>query len=140
MLSFNNKNNHLYLDLCLLSHTHIQITYRIYIETRMSSINDENDVELVKIRNERLNESLQRKYKYLLIDINKQTGIALVTINRPEVFNALNLDAHLEMANVFKDLDLNPFVKVIVITGAGKAFCRYHAFDCSLSLWCFYIN
>ncbi len=56
-------------------------------------------------------------YQHLLIDIAK--GIATVTINRPEVFNATNNVLHGELTRVWRDLDADPAVRVIVVTGAG---------------------
>jgi len=46
----------------------------------------------------------------------------LVTLNRPEVLNAVNSQMHYELATIWPDLDRDNEVKVIVVTGAGKAF------------------
>jgi len=59
-------------------------------------------------------------YKNLLYDC--QGGIALITMNRPEVMNALNIETLRELAAVFSAAEKDEKVKVIVITGAGKAF------------------
>jgi enoyl-CoA hydratase len=60
-------------------------------------------------------------YQHLLIDIAE--GIATVTINRPEVFNATNNVLHRELTRVWRDLDADPAVRVIAVTGAGdRAF------------------
>lgn len=56
-------------------------------------------------------------YQHLLIDIHD--GIARVTINRPDVFNATNDVLHGELSRVWTDLDADPAVKVILVTGAG---------------------
>lgn len=56
-------------------------------------------------------------YQHLLIDI--ADGIATVTINRPDVFNATNDVLHNELTRVWRDLDADPAVRVIVVTGAG---------------------
>jgi enoyl-CoA hydratase len=56
----------------------------------------------------------------LLIEINE--GIATVTINRPQVLNALNTATLKELKDAFCSLDEDPEVKVIILTGAGKAF------------------
>ena len=48
---------------------------------------------------------------------------AKVTINRPEVYNAVNHRLHGELGQIWRDLDRDPAVRAIVITGAGdKAF------------------
>jgi len=60
-------------------------------------------------------------YKHLLIDIDD--GLAKVTINRPEVYNAVNHVLHRELGDIWRDLDRDPDVRAIVVTGAGeKAF------------------
>ena len=56
-------------------------------------------------------------YQHLLIDI--KDGVARVTINRPDVFNATNDVLHGELSRVWADLDADPAVKVILVTGAG---------------------
>lgn len=59
--------------------------------------------------------------KNLTIEINQK--VATITINRPEVKNALNAELILELTNAFKELDSNPDTKITVITGAGNIFC-----------------
>ena len=60
------------------------------------------------------------EYNILKIEISE--GIALVTINRPEALNALNTRFFQEMDDVINTISANSDVKVMVITGAGKAF------------------
>ena len=50
-------------------------------------------------------------------------GIALVTMDRPESRNAVNSAMHHGLEIVFRELSYHPDVKVIVLTGAGEAFC-----------------
>jgi naphthoate synthase/2-ketocyclohexanecarboxyl-CoA hydrolase len=51
-------------------------------------------------------------------------GIARITINRPEVLNALRKQTYAEMRDAFKEATGDPSVGVMVLTGAGdKAFC-----------------
>jgi enoyl-CoA hydratase/carnithine racemase len=53
-----------------------------------------------------------------------QTGaVAVITINRPEVLNACNSATHLEMQAAIDWADTEEGVKVVVIHGAGRAFC-----------------
>lgn len=60
-------------------------------------------------------------YQHLIVEIDD--GLAKVTINRPEVYNAVNHVLHKELGNIWRDFDRDPDVRVIVITGAGdKAF------------------
>ncbi|MBI4609431.1 MAG: enoyl-CoA hydratase/isomerase family protein [Candidatus Rokubacteria bacterium] len=60
-------------------------------------------------------------YKTLLFEIKDQVGT--VTLNRPEAYNALNLTLARELFDASLELDENPDVRCIVVTGAGKAFC-----------------
>ena len=57
------------------------------------------------------------RYQHLLVEISE--GIALVTLNRPEVLNATNDRMHHELTEIWRDLDHDPAVRVIVVTGAG---------------------
>lgn len=50
-------------------------------------------------------------------------GVALLTINRPEVRNALNLDLRRALASAFTALGADETVRAIVLTGDAKAFC-----------------
>lgn len=55
--------------------------------------------------------------------VDKKDGIATVTINRPEVRNALDTASWRRLREVFVELDNDDDVRVIIITGAGdKAF------------------
>ncbi|KAJ4734539.1 hypothetical protein LUZ62_013749 [Rhynchospora pubera] len=49
-------------------------------------------------------------------------GVLVVTMNRPEKYNATDEEMHGELARVFRDADGDPDVRVVVVTGAGKAF------------------
>lgn len=50
-------------------------------------------------------------------------GVALVTIERPDVLNALSFDLLDQVAAAFADLDANPACRAIVLTGSGtRAF------------------
>jgi len=53
----------------------------------------------------------------------KSNGIATVTMNRAEVLNSMHPIMVEELIEKLKDLDNDPAVKVIILTGAGKAFC-----------------
>jgi len=60
------------------------------------------------------------QYQHLLVD--KQDGVALLTMNRPESLNATNARLHFELSRIWLDLGDDPDVRVAVITGAGSAF------------------
>jgi enoyl-CoA hydratase len=55
--------------------------------------------------------------------VDKQDGIATVTLNRPEKLNALNRELRLAFCHAMQALRADPEVRVVIITGAGRAFC-----------------
>jgi len=50
-------------------------------------------------------------------------GVATITLNRPERLNALTFEVYRELTDTFAALQNNDEVRVVVITGAGRAFC-----------------
>ena len=50
-------------------------------------------------------------------------GIATITLNRPERLNALTFEVYRELTDTFAALRDEQEVRVVVITGAGRAFC-----------------
>jgi enoyl-CoA hydratase/carnithine racemase len=63
--------------------------------------------------------------KYATLRVQERPeGILLVTLDRPEVANAFNTGAALELCGVFESLQAEQQYRCVVITGAGeKAFC-----------------
>jgi enoyl-CoA hydratase/carnithine racemase len=51
------------------------------------------------------------------------SGVATITLNRPERLNALTFEVYAELRDAFAALDVEPGVRAIVITGSGRAFC-----------------
>ena len=62
-------------------------------------------------------------YEHILHQPNPDTGIARIVLNRPRRLNALNDRMQLEIAQAIADADTDPQTRVVVITGAGRAFC-----------------
>lgn len=60
-------------------------------------------------------------YKYINYKVEERT--AIIEINRPEVYNALNLEAKMEMISGIREANKNSEVGSIILTGNGKAFC-----------------
>jgi 2-(1,2-epoxy-1,2-dihydrophenyl)acetyl-CoA isomerase len=60
-------------------------------------------------------------YKFLLY--TAEDGIATITMNRPEVYNALNDEITFELQDAWKAVARDERVRVVVLTGEGKAFC-----------------
>jgi enoyl-CoA hydratase/carnithine racemase len=54
--------------------------------------------------------------------LEKKERIAFITLNRPEVFNAINDKMISELGEVLSDIHKDPSTRVVIITGAGKAF------------------
>jgi len=50
-------------------------------------------------------------------------GIATITLNRPQAYNAFDRRMHAELASALKEAERDPAARCIVLTGAGKAFC-----------------
>ena len=50
-------------------------------------------------------------------------GYAVLTLNRPQAMNALTRQLMAELAHAIEALEANPEVRVLILTGAGRAFC-----------------
>jgi enoyl-CoA hydratase len=57
------------------------------------------------------------------IVVSKDNGVATVTLNRPESRNAISPRMHLELSEIWPRISADPEIDVVVLTGAGKAFC-----------------
>jgi 2-(1,2-epoxy-1,2-dihydrophenyl)acetyl-CoA isomerase len=55
--------------------------------------------------------------------VEKENGIAVIRLNRPEVMNAFDFEIQEELAGAIKDVANDDDTKVLILTGAGKAFC-----------------
>ena len=60
-------------------------------------------------------------YKFLLF--RNEQGIATISLNRPEVYNALNDEITYELQDALREAARDESIRVVVITGQGKAFC-----------------
>ena len=61
-----------------------------------------------------------QSYKALSTTFEKR--IATIVMNRPDTLNAVDEGMHAELAHIFIDLNEDPEVDVIILTGAGRAF------------------
>ncbi|GAQ88577.1 enoyl-CoA hydratase [Klebsormidium nitens] len=59
-------------------------------------------------------------YETILAEIVDDGRVGIITINRPEVLNALSTQVMDELADVLQELDADPRVKAIILTGSGK--------------------
>ena len=58
-----------------------------------------------------------------VVIIEKKTGYALLTLNRPEAKNALSRELRAAFVAAFKDFQNDDDINVVIITGNGNAFC-----------------
>ena len=57
------------------------------------------------------------------ITFNKEDQLALVTFNRPQIYNCVNRQLALELQAVLDDCRDDDHVRAVYLTGSGKAFC-----------------
>ncbi len=57
-------------------------------------------------------------YEHILLD--REDGVGIITLNRPDVLNAMNRQLSAELADAVKLLDADDGIGCIVITGAGE--------------------
>ena len=62
-------------------------------------------------------------YKHIILEKDPNEHIARLTINRPERRNALNDNATAEMGQAIDDVAADDDIRVLILTGAGQAFC-----------------
>jgi 2-(1,2-epoxy-1,2-dihydrophenyl)acetyl-CoA isomerase len=60
-------------------------------------------------------------FQFLKYDV--ADGVAAIRLNRPEVYNALNDEITFELQDAFKQVAKDSAVRVVLLTGEGKAFC-----------------
>ena len=60
---------------------------------------------------------------YKTITVKKEEHITILTLNRPETLNAMNEELMGEFIKALDEIERDEDVRVLVITGAGKAFC-----------------
>ncbi len=57
------------------------------------------------------------------IELKIENNIAYITLNRPEVYNSFNREMALRLQDTLDTCETNNEIRVIVLTGNGKAFC-----------------
>jgi 2-(1,2-epoxy-1,2-dihydrophenyl)acetyl-CoA isomerase len=55
--------------------------------------------------------------------VEQAEGVATVTLNRPDRYNALNHTVSAELVTVFKQVQKSEAIRCLLLTGAGKGFC-----------------
>jgi enoyl-CoA hydratase/carnithine racemase len=66
--------------------------------------------------------SLERSYETLLLE-EVRPGVVVVTLNRPDRYNAMTNTMFAELERMALDLGAEDDCRVLVLTGAGKSFC-----------------
>lgn len=77
-------------------------------------------VEILKVGGHRRSIGVKEESPLLY---EKREAIAILTFNRPDRLNAVNQAMYLAMDAAFNDLSRDKSVRVVVLTGAGRAFC-----------------
>jgi len=57
------------------------------------------------------------------LTLERRDGVATITLNRPDAYNALNLGLGRDLFHASLEVDEDPAVRCVVVTGAGRAFC-----------------
>ena len=60
-------------------------------------------------------------YDKLLID-RPAEGVLRITFNNPKSYNAVDAETHSQITYIWQDIDKDPTVRTVIVTGAGKAF------------------
>jgi len=60
---------------------------------------------------------------YKTVMLEKKDEIAILTLNRPDKLNAVNMEMRSEILDILNNLEKNSEVRVLIVTGAGRAFC-----------------
>src|SRR5438445_3525167 len=54
--------------------------------------------------------------------------ILRLTFNRPETYNSVDAETHTQLTNIWRDINDDPDINAVIVTGAGKAFSAAAAF------------
>ena len=69
----------------------------------------------------RINANNQLLMDYKFLDYQSDGKVARLTLNRPEVYNALNDQLTFELQDALKVIQADEGCRVVVVTGAGNA-------------------
>jgi len=62
----------------------------------------------------------------VLLREDRADGVTVLTLNRPAQFNSLSMEVLGALQAALDDIAVNPAIRVVVVAGAGKAFCAGH--------------
>lgn len=55
--------------------------------------------------------------------VERQAGVALLTLNRPDRLNSFNLDMHVALSVALAQIETDDTCRALLLTGAGRGFC-----------------
>jgi enoyl-CoA hydratase len=61
--------------------------------------------------------------KYETIICEKEGGVCIITLNRPDRLNAINFQLALDLTRLLDEIDEDEEARTIILTGAGRGFC-----------------
>ena len=59
----------------------------------------------------------------VLLDLDAESGVATITLNRPDALNALTVPMKGALLAAFREAGSDPAARAVILTGAGRAFC-----------------
>ncbi len=60
---------------------------------------------------------------YNTVKIEREDGVAVVALNRPESLNAFNAELRLELRHAVREVNEDDAIRAVILTGEGRAFC-----------------
>ncbi|MBW2346009.1 MAG: enoyl-CoA hydratase/isomerase family protein [Deltaproteobacteria bacterium] len=66
---------------------------------------------------------------YNTIIVEKQDPVGIITLNRPEKLNAMNLEMKNEIFDALSEMEVDDDIKAVIMAGAGRAFSSGHDND-----------
>lgn len=63
---------------------------------------------------------------YNTIIVEKQDPVGIITMNRPDKLNAMNLEMKNELSDALSEMEADDDIRAVILTGAGKAFSSGH--------------
>jgi len=66
---------------------------------------------------------------YKTIVVERQYPVGIITLNRPEKLNAMNLEMKSELSDTLSEMEVDDDIRAVILTGAGRAFSSGHDND-----------
>lgn len=95
----------------------------LFNKQTISSIKSKYMIGLLLTMSRQSSTSQNQQISFTTINYEIKNRLAYITLNRPKVFNAINDLMPKELSECVEIANNNPSVHVIILSGAGKAFC-----------------